>query len=53
MDVISLNKFLLGAGEMTNAGKNNADVDLNKTLDSTDALNILKCVVEIGTLPVR
>lgn len=47
MDVITLNKFLLGAGALSDQGKANADVDVNNTVDTTDSLNILKCVVEI------
>ncbi|MBQ4466457.1 MAG: glycoside hydrolase family 9 protein [Oscillospiraceae bacterium] len=53
MDVIALNKYLLGADTLSDDGKANADVDLNKELDTTDSLNILKCVVELTTLPVK
>ena len=53
MDVIKLNKYLLGGGSLDNRAKVNADVDINKTIDSTDSLNILKYVVEIQkTLPI-
>ena len=53
MDVIALNKFLLGSGSLDDQGQKNADVDLNEQLDSTDSLNILKKVVEIiDKLPV-
>jgi len=53
MDVIALNKFLLGSSELGKDNKAAADVDLNSQLDSTDSLNILKRVVElITTLPV-
>ena len=53
MDVIALNKFLLGSSTLDDNAKAAADVDLNKELDSTDSLNILKKVVElIETLPV-
>ncbi len=47
MDVITLNKYLLGSGTMTNTGKKNADVNGDTFLDTTDSLNILKLVVEI------
>lgn len=47
MDVITLNKFLLGSGALTDNGKANADVDANDAIDTTDSLNILKCVVEM------
>ena len=40
MDVIALNKYLLGADTLSDDGKANADVDLNKELDTTDSLNI-------------
>ncbi len=53
MDVILLNKFLLGSESLTETQQAAADVDLNKTVDSTDSLNILKKVVEIiDTLPI-
>ncbi len=52
MDVIALNRFLLGSGTLDKNAKSSADVDLNNQIDSTDSLNILKRVVEIITLPV-
>ena len=53
MDVIALNKFLLGSQTLDKKNQAAADVDLNTTLDSTDSLNILKKVVEIiDTLPI-
>ena len=52
MDVILLNKYLLGSIKLEGQGKVNADVDQNESVDSTDSLNILKCVVELLTLPV-
>ena len=45
MDVIAVNKFLLGSGKLTDQGKANANVDDSKSVDTTDSLNILKCVV--------
>ena len=47
LDVIALNKFLLGSETFSNAQKTAADVDGNSVIDSTDSLNILKYVVEL------
>ena len=47
MDVISVNKLLLGIGDPGAQGKANADVNADKQIDSDDALNILKRVVEM------
>ena len=52
LDVITLNKSLMVGETISKQGKRNADVDNNGTTDETDALNILKCVVEIVTLPI-
>lgn len=53
LDVIALNKFLLGGGGLDANARTNADVDRNETIDATDSLNILKFVVEIvENLPV-
>ena len=52
MDVIALNKSLLGSYTLTPQGKINADVDRNDLIDTTDALNVLKAVVKLVTLPV-
>ena len=52
LDVIALNKSLLGGLTLTDEGRMNADVDINKTVDTTDALNVLKAVVKLVTLPV-
>lgn len=56
MDVIAVNKFLLGSGKLTDVGKANADVDLTKAIDTTDSLWILKCVVamvEQSDFPIK
>lgn len=56
MDVIATNKYLLGAGTLTDQGKINADVDLQNGVDTTDSLNILKCVVELidqSSFPIK
>ena len=53
IDVIKLNKYLLGSTTLTAAEKAAADVDRSGEVDSTDSLNILKYVVElIDTLPL-
>ena len=53
MDVISLNKFLLGSAHLSIPAKTAADTDANSTIDTTDVLNILKYVVElVDSLPV-
>ena len=49
MDVITLNKYLLGTGNMTKTGKRNSDTNADNILDTTDSLNILKLVVEMFT----
>lgn len=52
LDVIALNKFLLGAVSLDETARKRADVDVNKAIDSTDSLLILKKVVAlIDTLP--
>ena len=54
MDVISLNKFLLGSSKLDDAAQKRADVDINGTIDSDDSLNILKKALEIiEALPVQ
>lgn len=47
MDVIALNKFLLGSSDLTKAAQRNADVNADQKLDGSDSLNILKYVLEI------
>ncbi len=47
MDVIRLNRYLLGSETLTKAQSAAADVDGNDTLDSTDSLLILKYTVEL------
>ena len=53
MDVIAVNKSLLGSQSLSDQGKANADIDHSKSVDTTDALNILKAVVKLVTLPVQ
>ena len=53
MDVILINKYLLGSATLDDAQKANADVNNDSTIDSTDSLNLLKFIVELlPTLPV-
>ena len=47
LDVMLINKYLLGTAELSEQGKKNADVDDNKVIDTNDSLNILKCVKEL------
>lgn len=52
LDVIMLNKFLLGSATLKKTQQANADIDQNGKLDSTDSLMILKYVVKLyDTLP--
>ena len=53
MDVIALNKYLLGSAHLADDAKQRADADANTVLDSTDSLLILKYVVSLlKELPV-
>ncbi|MEE5992695.1 MAG: DUF5620 domain-containing protein [Oscillospiraceae bacterium] len=53
-DVLLLNQYLLGIADIENPqGKVNGDVDNNNSLNDTDALNILKSLVDLVTLPVK
>ena len=45
LDVITLNKALMGKDSLTEQGEKNADVDQNGKPESTDAMNILKYIV--------
>ena len=47
VDVIKLNKFLLGSATLSGIEKSAADVDGNGEVDSTDSLIVLKYVVEL------
>lgn len=54
MDVIALNKFLLGSTKLDPDAQLRADADANGTVEATDSLNILKFVVEVvSELPVK
>ncbi|MEE5993465.1 MAG: glycosyl hydrolase [Oscillospiraceae bacterium] len=52
-DVLLVNQHLLGIADMLDEGKANANVDGNKVLDDSDALNILKSLVDLVTLPIE
>ncbi|MBE6850194.1 MAG: hypothetical protein E7504_00415 [Ruminococcus sp.] len=53
LDIIVLNRNLLGTGELTKQGQLNADVDLDKKPSAKDSLSILKYIVKlIDKLPV-
>ncbi len=53
LDVILLNKALLGGAELTDEGERNADVDKDGTPGPSDSLSILKYLVKlIDKLPV-
>ncbi len=52
LDVVFLNKNLLGMEKLSSKGALNANVDRNNSIDSTDSLNILKSLVSLVTLPV-
>lgn len=54
LDVITLNKSILGKEVLSAQAEKNADTDGNEKIDSNDALNILKYIVGIETeLPVK
>ena len=47
MDVIAINKYLLGSAMLDDAHQKAADVDGSNQVDSSDSLTILKYVVEL------
>ena len=54
MDVIALNRYLLGSDYLPTYSQITADTDQNGKLDENDSLNLLKYVVEIiDALPVK
>ncbi|MBQ8079007.1 MAG: cellulase family glycosylhydrolase [Oscillospiraceae bacterium] len=53
LDVITLNKNLLGITKLDDRGSANADVDCSDVVDGTDSLLILKSIVSLVTLPFK
>ncbi len=53
LDVIHLNKNLMGKVTLSKQGELNADVNTNGKVESTDGMNILKAIVNLITLPVK
>ena len=53
LDVILLNKNLLGMEKLSDKGAKNADVNIDTAVDGTDSLYILKSLVSLVTLPVK
>lgn len=56
LDVISINRAIMGRDILTEQGKKNADVNQDDIPDSTDALNILKYIVgllKVTDFPVK
>ncbi|MBQ8928579.1 MAG: glycoside hydrolase family 9 protein [Oscillospiraceae bacterium] len=52
IDVICVNKDQLGSFTLTKQGIKNADVDQNGVMAFADAVNIMKSLVDLVTLPV-
>ena len=52
VDVLLVNKVLLGIAQFEGDGRLNADVDNNGKIEDVDAMNILKSVVKLVELPV-
>ncbi|HAJ97019.1 MAG TPA: hypothetical protein DCO72_04720, partial [Ruminococcus sp.] len=59
VDVLTLNQYLTGitenltpSGAHEAQGKINANVDIDEKIDDTDAMNILKSLVKLVSLPV-
>ncbi|MBQ8926711.1 MAG: glycoside hydrolase family 9 protein [Oscillospiraceae bacterium] len=52
MDVITVNKEQLGSEVLSEQGALNADVDRSGALSFTDAVNIMRSLVDLVTLPV-
>ncbi|MBR1898167.1 MAG: cellulase family glycosylhydrolase, partial [Oscillospiraceae bacterium] len=54
LDVILLNKSLLGIEQLSEQANKNADVDVNQKIDSSDSLYILKYTVSlVDSFPIR
>jgi len=53
IDVITVNKDQLGSFTLTKQGAKNADVNQNGKMEFGDAVNIMKSLVDLVTLPVE
>lgn len=53
IDVITLNKFLMIAEPLSQQGLKNADVNKDNDITPSDALNILRSIVKLITLPIE
>lgn len=53
VDVVYLNKAVLGVETLDAQQKLNADVDLNGEVEAADSLCVLKSLVDLMTLPVK
>ena len=53
VDVLRLNQYLLSLAEVDEAGQKNADVNNDGKLADDDAMNILKSLVGLVTLPIE
>lgn len=47
LDVIALNKALLGKDTLSEQGQKNADINQNEQLDASDSLNTMKLIVNL------
>ena len=53
IDVLTLNRYLLALTSVGEQGRTNADVNLDGNIADDDAMNILKSLVNLVTLPVK
>ena len=53
VDVLTLTQYLTGMGDILPDGKTNADVNHDNAVKDDDAMNILKSLVKLVTLPVK
>lgn len=48
LDVIKVNKYILGTASLDPAGQQNADMNSNEKIDTDDVLAILKATLDIA-----
>ena len=53
VDVLILNQYLLGVADVSKEGLANADVNNDTLVDDDDAMNVLKSLVNLVSLPVQ